>query len=377
MKIRLGVPGGIMPPFDKVIQQAQRAEAQGYDSAWWPCHLMGWHPRSIWTPDITPLAKFQKSADVYFDPLPAIAAAGAHTQKIRMGTGVTDLIRRNPAMVAQSALTLDHITRGRFILGLGAGEACNVTPYGLPFDKAVSKLEEGLKIIRLLWSSRSEPVSYDGQFWKLKDAVLGLEPFEDRTPPIWIASHGPRALGITGRLADGWLPTRMTPAEYRQKLNVIHAAVRESGRDPANFEAGMLAYVMVDEDRAVVRRLLDHILVKGLCLLLPAELFERFGAEPPFGKDSSGFHDYIPSRVSRADAERIMNKVPREVTEYYTLNGTPEDVAQQIKDLAEAGLQHVVLWNITAFADPGRTKSSFQCMDRVKALLDSAGMTVA
>ncbi|MBZ5526874.1 MAG: LLM class flavin-dependent oxidoreductase [Acidobacteriia bacterium] len=377
MKIRLGIPGGIMPPFDKVIQQAQRAEARGYDSAWWPCHLMGWHPRSIWTPDITPLANFQKSADVYLDPVAAIAAAGSHTQKIRMGTGVTDIVRRNPAMLAQSALTLDHITRGRFILGLGAGEACNVTPYGLSFEKPVSKLEEGLKIIRKLWASRSEPVNYDGQFWKLKDAVLGLEPFEGKTPPIWIASHGPRALGITGQLADGWLPTRMTPGEYRAKLDVIHAAARGAGRDPRSFEAGMLAYVVVDEDRNVVRQLLDHILVKGLCLLLPAELFERFGAEPPFGKESSGFHDYIPSRVGRAEAEKIMNRVPREVTEYYTLNGTPEDIAQQIRDLGEAGLQHIVLWNITAFADPARAKSSFQGMDRVKDLLDAAGVTGA
>ena len=372
MKIRLGIPGGIMPPFDKVIQQAQRAEARGYDSAWWPCHLMGWHPRSIWTPDITPLANLQKSADVYLDPVPAIGAVGAVTEKIRLGVGVTDIIRRHPAMLAQSALTLDHISRGRFLLGLGAGEACNVTPYGISFEKAVSKLEEGIKIIRMLWASGGDPVNFDGQFWKLRDAVLGLEPFGGKTPPIWIASHGPRALGITGRLADGWLPTRMAPSEYRTKLDVIHNAAREAGRDPAAFEAGMLAYVVVDEDRNAAKKLLDHILVKGLCLLLPAEVFERFGAEPPFGKESSGFHNYIPSRVPREDAERIMNRVPREVAEYYTLNGTPEDVAEQVRDLAAAGLQHVVLWNITAFADPSRAKSSFRCLDRVKDLLNDA-----
>lgn len=103
--------------------------------------------------------------------------------------------------------------------------------------------------------------------------------------------------------------------------------------------------------------------------MLPAELFQRYGAEPPLGEKTSGFHDYVPSRVSREDAVEMMSKVPREVAEYYTLHGTPEDVAEQVQELAEAGLRHIVLWNVTAFADPSRARSSFQCMDRVRDLL--------
>lgn len=370
MKIQLGVPGGIMPPFDKVIQQAQRAEAKGYDSVWWPCHLMGWHPQSIWVPEITPLAETQKNADVYFDPVAAIAAVGPATQKIQLGIGVTDLLRRHPAMLAQSILTLDHITRGRVICGLGAGEALNTIPYGISFEKAVSKLEEGMQIVRKLWASGGKPLSFEGQFWKLRDAVLGLEPYQGRPPSVWFAAHGPRMLRLTGQLADGWLPTRMAPEEYAEKLAVIRKAAAEAGRSADSVTAGMLAYVVVDEDRNAVQRMLDHILVKGLCLLLPAEIFERFGAEPPFGK--SGFHDYIPARMPREEAERVMRKVPREVAGYYTLNGTPEDVAEQVKALADAGLQHLVLWNITAFADPTRARSSFACLDRVKDLLNAA-----
>ena len=59
-RIEIGIPGGIMPPFDKVLQQAQRGEAKGYDAVWWPCHLMGWHPQSIWIPEITPLAQLSE-----------------------------------------------------------------------------------------------------------------------------------------------------------------------------------------------------------------------------------------------------------------------------------------------------------------------------
>jgi len=360
-----------MPPFDKVAQQAQRAEARGYDSVWWPCHLMGWHPRSAWIPEITPLAEVQKNADVYFDPVPAIAAVGAQTQRIRLGIGVTDVIRRHPAMLAQSILTLDHITRGRVILGLGAGEALNLTPYGLPFEKVASRLKEGLRIIRLLWEADA-PVDFEGEFWQLRDAVLGLEPYEGRCPPIWVAAHGPRMLRITGQLADGWLPTRMDPQEYAEKLAVIRQAAVEADRPAEAVTPGMLAYTVLDEDRAVCRRLLEHVLVKGLCLLLPAEIFERFGAEPPLGRGSSGFHHYIPTRVGKEEALTAMGKVPREVAEYYTVHGTPEDAAEQIQELATAGLRHIVLWNITAFADPTRARSSFQCLDRVKEILSRA-----
>ena len=82
------------------LENAKRAEAKGYDAVWWPCHLMGWHPDSVWTEDLTPLAPVQPNPHVYFDPLLMMGAVGAATERIRVGSVVTDLIRRNPAMVA-------------------------------------------------------------------------------------------------------------------------------------------------------------------------------------------------------------------------------------------------------------------------------------
>ncbi len=369
--VEIGAPGGIMLPFEKVLQQAQRAEAKGYDAIWWPCHLMGWHPQAIWRPEITPLAERQPNADTYFDPVATIAAVGVHTTRIRLGIGVTDVIRRHPAMLAQAALTLDHITRGRVILGLGSGERLNITPYGLDFDQPVSRLEEGLMIIRRLWESGGRPVDFEGRFWRLESAVLGLSPYEGRYPPIWIAAHGPRMLRLTGRYADGWLPTKMTPAEYSEKLAQIHQAAREAGRDPAAITPGMLAYVLVDEDRAAVVRMMEAVLVKALCLLLPAEVFIRLGYEAPFGPEASGFHAYIPARFGYAEAMAAIQKVPREIVAYFTLHGTPEDIAEQISTLVEVGLRHIVLWNITPFADPARTRTSFQALDQVKDLVSA------
>ena len=231
--LEIGVPGQIMPPADRAVTLAQRAEADGFDALWWPCHLMGWHPDSIWTPDMSPLAAMQPSSHVYFDPLLMMGAVGAQTETIKVGAVVTDLIRRHPAMVANMALTLDHLTQGRAILGLGSGEMMNVTPYGMSFDRPVGRLEEGIEIIRALWAADG-PIDYEGRYHRLENAVLGLSPYGDTPPQIWTAAHGPRMLNITGRLADGWLPTKLartsTPTHWppsdRRRWRPVAAPMR-------------------------------------------------------------------------------------------------------------------------------------------------------
>ena len=107
---------------------------------------MGWHPESVWTEDITPLARFQDNPHTYFDPLVMMGVAGAVTEKIRVGVVVTDVITHHPAVLAQTALTLDHVTKGRAILGLGSGEQLNVGPYGMEWSKPVGHLDEALDV---------------------------------------------------------------------------------------------------------------------------------------------------------------------------------------------------------------------------------------
>jgi phthiodiolone/phenolphthiodiolone dimycocerosates ketoreductase len=121
VRLELGVPGQIMPPAAAAVTFAQRSEADGFDAIWWPDHLMGWHPDSLWTPDLTPLAASQANPHTYFDPLVMMGAVGAQTSRLRVGVVVTDLIRRHPAVLAQTMLTLDHLTGGRAILGRARG----------------------------------------------------------------------------------------------------------------------------------------------------------------------------------------------------------------------------------------------------------------
>jgi phthiodiolone/phenolphthiodiolone dimycocerosates ketoreductase len=374
MEIEFGAPGQITPPVDRGVKAAVRMEQAGYDAVWWPDHLMGWHPDSIWTEDVTPLANYQQSSHVYVDPFVMMGAVGAQTESIRVGTCVTDLLRRHPAAIAQTMLTLDHLTQGRAILGVGTGEQLNIEPYGIEWSKPVGKLSEGLDVIRLLMQAGSDAVDYEGEHYHLKDAVMGLDPWGDRLPEIWLAAHGPRMLRLTGEKADGWLPTKMSPEQYRSSLDSIHAGARGVGRNIDHFTPGMLAYILVGPDEESVQRLLAAPLVRMLCILLPNRVFEMLGVDPPLGggEEGSGFHDFIPTRVDRAEAERIIDAIPPRVSEYYAFAGTVEQLAEQITDYQKAGLRHLVMWNITGLGDPSLAKFSFEAMNQLKDMLRSA-----
>ena len=118
MRVTLGAPGRIMPPASKAVEFAQQAEADGFDAIWWPCHLMGWTPDSVWTEDLTALAKYQPNPHMYFEPLMMMGAAGAATEKIKVGVCVTDTIRRHPAMLAQTVSAVILVVGGAALASL-------------------------------------------------------------------------------------------------------------------------------------------------------------------------------------------------------------------------------------------------------------------
>lgn len=370
-RLSVGTLGAIMPPGTNLVQNAQRSEAKGFDAIWWPDHYMGWFPQSLWTLDITQLAAFQPNPHVFFDSIAAIAAVAARTERVRLGTAVTDALRRHPVQLAQAFLTLDHLAPGRIVCGLGSGEAENLVPYGVAFDQPVAKLEEALAVIRLLWQDGG-PVSFEGRFFRLQDAVLGLRPGPSGPPPIWLAAHGPRMLALAARYADGWLPTYMPVEDYRPRLAQLRDGVRAGGRDPARFTPGMYAAVVLADSHEAAHRLIQAPLLRALALIQPASAFEAAGAVHPLGSQASGIRDFIPSRLGRTEALELLDRIPAAVAESATLHGTAEEVAEQLQHYHAAGLQHVVLWNVTFFADASLVRSSYALLDRVRQLLTEA-----
>ena len=185
-----------------------------YHSIWLPDHMVSFWPDSIWTTEFTDLATLSSSPHRYLDALAIASAVAVGTSTAAIATSVVDTVRRHPASLAQSALTLDHLSEGRFILGLGSGEVENTVPYGFDFSKPVGRFEEALQVIRLLWESEG-PVDFDGNFFRLHQARLDTEPYHGHFPRIWIGANGPRMLELAGRYADGWWPADIwSPEDY-------------------------------------------------------------------------------------------------------------------------------------------------------------------
>ncbi len=364
--MKIGVVAPTFPPIENVIRVVRRVEEKGYDSVWWPDHLMGWYPQSIWETSVTGLAAFQESPHIFLEPTTTISFASSFTQRIHLGIAVTDVIRRNPATLAQTAVTLTHISRGRFILGLGAGEAENVVPYGLTYEKIVSRLEEALKIIRLLWEPREKKkINFKGRFWMLKDAVFDLKPYRNTYPPIWIGGQGEKMLKLTGESGDGWIPVDLTVEEYREKLKIILESARKAGRRKSDVEKSLFASVVIDESRKECSRIMNSPLIKARALIYPSRVYEKHGYEHPLGKNFYGLTDYIPSKLTRKEALKAIEAVPKEIIEERYLHGSPNDVVEKLCEYEKIGVQHVVLWNETYFGDYGKVKSSYHCIDKV------------
>ena len=346
----MGISAQPIPPVELTVAQAVQAEAEGFDSVFFPDHLMGWFPKSVWTPEASSIVTMLPSPHMYLDPMIVIALAGQSTERVLLATGVTDPIRRPPAELARTFLTLSHATGGRTILGIGAGELENTAPYGLDYRYQASRLEEALHIIRLLWESE-EPVDFDGRFWKLKRAVMDLPSYDGKFPPVWVAAHGPRMLEITGRYGDGWYPSYpMTPEEYGEKLKVVRAAAEKAGRDPNAIVASYQLYAIIGEDHETTHEMMSRPLAAAMAVIATSELWERAGKKHPFGTDFQGLRDYVPEWLREGELQEAMDSYEIDVLHDTVAHGTAQEVIDRVEPYIEAGLQHVVLSNVGVLA---------------------------
>jgi phthiodiolone/phenolphthiodiolone dimycocerosates ketoreductase len=310
-----------------------------YHSIWLPDHMVSFWPDSIWTPEFTDLATVSPSPHRHLDAMAVAAAAAVLTTNVPLVTSVVDTVRRHPSLLAQSALTIDHLAKGRFILGLGSGETENTVPYGFDFDKPVSRFEEALKVIRLLWDSEG-PVDFDGQFYRLHHARLDTEPYQGNPPGIWIGGRGPRTLDLVGRYADGWWPTgAWTPEDYAEKLTAVRVSAERAGRDPMAIAPCYIQVCLIGRDDAALAQILEAPLVKAFLLQVSAEMLGKFGYEHPMGENWRGYQDIDPATLTRERIVDFLDNVDPESILAVVPHGTPKQVAEVISDYVDAGLR--------------------------------------
>ncbi len=346
--ITVGYQDGCIYPLWLTNAGLRIARVLGAESLWVQDHFMGFIPAHVWTPEVTPAAKVVHSPDGLFDPLQILALTASRIRGVDVGTAVTEPFRRHPMSLAQSFVTLDHISKGHAILGIGNGEKENVEPYGLPWGRQVARLEEALTIIRLLWGSNGTPVSYEGQFWTLKDAIFNLPLYDGKEPRIWIASHAPKMLRLTGRFGDGWLPSlKATPEEYASRLAAIREGAAETGRSLDHFVPGQLAITALGESRDQVLELaLGSRLGAAMSLLVPAEVWQANGREHPLGENFKGFFEIVPPRVTEQHIDRAVETLTPEILLAAMYAGNPSEIREELAPLVRAGARHIVVSNI-------------------------------
>ena len=320
------------------IESLQDYDSGRYHSIWLPDHMVSFWPDSIWTPEFTDLATLSPSPHRHLDGMAVAAAAAVLTTQTPVVTTVVDTVRRHPAMLAQTAVTIDHLSGGRFILGLGSGELENTVPYGFDFAKPVSRFEEAITVIKLLWRSDG-PVDFEGEFYRLEHARLDTELHDGECPPIWIGAKGPRMLDITGRHADGWWPNgAYTPEDYAAKLTVVRTAAERAGRDPMAIVPAITQICLIGDDEEIAG-MLEAPLVKSIILLLTAADLRQFGYDHPMGPDWRGVMDFNPVALSRERIIRFCAEVDTQAIRDIFPCGTPKHVAQQMKGFCEAGMR--------------------------------------
>lgn len=352
-------------PLDLTV--LERLDSGRYHSIWLPDHMVSFWPDSIWTPEFTDLAVASPSPHRHLDGMAVAAAAAVLTENVPLVTSVVDTVRRHPASLAQTALTIDHLAKGRFILGLGSGEAENIEPYGFDFDRPVSRFEEALHVIRLLWDSDG-PVSFDGQFYRLQHARLDTEPYDGRFPPIWVGASGPRSLDIAGRYADGWWPAgAWTPEDYAQKLARVRGAAERAGRDPMAITPCFIQVCVMGRDDTALAEILEAPLVKSFLLQVSAELLSSFGFDHPMGEGWRGFHDIDPAVLTRDRIIDFLDRVEPEMILAVVPHGTPEQVAHTVKEYVDAGLRVPKILDYGAMAGLDHAAAS---ADNVRAAED-------
>ncbi|MBI2757003.1 MAG: LLM class flavin-dependent oxidoreductase, partial [Chloroflexi bacterium] len=249
---------GVLPGHDEsgdLLGTVELAEALGFDSVWVGDHVLWYVPSP--------------------DPIALLGAIAARTSRVRLGTAVM-LAALRPAVVgAKAAATLDHLSGGRFVFGVGIGgeNPAEFKAAGVPLRERSSRLDETLRICRALWSA-SGPVTFEGRHMSLHEARFDLPPLTPSGPPIWVGGRAPGSLRRAGELGDGWLAFVVTPQRFREGWATVRAHAEAAGRDPDALTPGLQVWCALADSDGEARGLIAPAI--EAMYRTPFERFERY-----------------------------------------------------------------------------------------------------
>jgi probable F420-dependent oxidoreductase len=271
---------------EAVRRVAQRAEALGF--------------RDLWVTENTLDHVF------CFDPVVVLTYAAAVTTSIRLGVSVVVLPVHNPVHVAHQWASLDYVSNGRAILGVGLGRDHHYEQFQVARDGRVRRFREGVELIKALLTEQK--VDFRGRIFQLEDGTMAPKPVQKPRLPIWMGVGHPDALRRTASIADGWMGSGgSSNAAFVRSVPILREGLEKAGRDPACFPISKRVFLAVDDRPEIAR----------------AELHRWFTTvyRNPEGTDASGIH------------------------------GTPEQVRERLEQLVAAGANHLLLNPVARYVE--------------------------
>jgi probable F420-dependent oxidoreductase len=297
--------GVVIPPYgpfqdpEQLWSVVAAAEELGYTSVWFGDHIV-----------VPPYAAALTPPD-WFDAVALCLVGLGRTETLRFGTDVLVAPYRRPVEFAHLAASADRLGGGRLTLGMGVGflegefEALQT-----PYAERGAVTDEYLKVLRLLWESGGQPVSYSGRWVSFSNVLFGPAPAQQPLP-LWVGGNGDRALRRAALLGDGWHPLFCSPEEYKAGRDRIRQLLTENGRGEVPFSFSYSCpptrLVAMDPQR-------------------PPGANQAYGGAPQLPPD----YDYLPTMpVDSSGRSRFV--------------GTPDQVAGDIDDFVKAGVEHFAL----------------------------------
>lgn len=214
----------------RIRSYVARAEKLGFHSAWVVEQVLGSIPS--------------------LEPVELLTYVAAVTERIRLGSAVLLSALRSPVHLAKSLATLDHLSHGRLIVGVGLGGNPGVYPaYGISAERRAARFSEGIRLMKRLWT---EPrVTFEGEFWRLQNASMEPKPLQKPHPPVWFGAHHPNALKRAAELGDGFMGAgSLSTAKFGEEVKLLRDLLQKAGRDPATLPIGKRVYIAIDKDKA-------------------------------------------------------------------------------------------------------------------------------
>ncbi len=271
--------GLVFPPAS--WRQAGLVEELGYDSVWTGEHLFFYGPT--------------------YDALIALSFFAQQVRRIDVGSAVVLVPLRHPVALAKAVATLDLLSGGRLILGVGVGGEYpkEFEAVGVPVGERGARTNESIRLMRQLWSA--ENVTFRGRFFRVENVTLWPRPARPGGPPIWVAGRSEAAIRRAARLGSGYLPYLFSPERYRTSLGLLGQELDRLDRNPAEVVRGLYQFICVADSYAEAR----------------AEAVERL------------------SRQYNQPFDRIVDR--------YVVLGNPDDCRRRLEEYVAAGAEYFVL----------------------------------